>query len=100
LVVDDRDHAARPGAERVLRGGVGVAAGAEQADVPGGVVRRAPDLVQRAVVRAVQGPGRAVRGHAGRAARGVDVARLRRGRLRGTDAYEDAHDEGADGGDR
>ena len=41
----------------------------------GGVVRGAPDLVQRPVVGAVQRPGGAVRGHARRAAGGVDVTR-------------------------
>src|SRR5204862_4148694 len=46
LVVDDRDEARRVGTERVLRGGVGVTAGAQHTDVPGGVVGRAADLVE------------------------------------------------------
>ena len=83
LVVDHGDHADGAGAERVLRGGVGVPARAEHADVLGGVVRGAPDLVQRAVVRGVQRAGRAVRGHTRRTTAGVDVTRQRTSSLSG-----------------
>jgi len=61
--------AARLVVERVLRGGVDVAARAQHADVLRRVVGRAADLIKRAVVRAVQRPGGAVGGHAGRTAR-------------------------------
>ena len=86
LVVDLGDDAGRARAERVLRRGVGDPARAERADVRRGVVRGAPDLVQRPVVGGVQRPGRAVRRHAGRAAGGVDVARLLRRRPRRREA--------------
>ena len=75
LVEDLGDGARGARAERVLRRRVGVASRGERPDVRGGAVRRAPDLVQRAVVGRVQGPRGAVRGHARRAGRGVDVAR-------------------------
>jgi hypothetical protein len=74
LVVDDRDHTAAAAAERVLRGGVGDTPGSNRRDVLGRPVR-ALDLVQGAVERAVERARRAVRGHAGRAAGCVDVAR-------------------------
>ena len=56
---------------------------AQDADVTGRVVRRAPDLVEVAAVRVRERAGGAVRGHAGRAAGGVDVARARAGRRAG-----------------
>ena len=102
LVVDLGDQAGRVGAERVLRGRVGVPArirerqraGLDDADVLDRVVRQAPDLVERAVVGGVQRPRGAVRGHAGRAGGGVDVTRalrsgrLRRGRRRGRGEHD------------
>ncbi len=50
LIVDDRDGAGRGGTEGVLGGGVGVAAPAEQADIPGFAVGGTLNLVQFAVV--------------------------------------------------
>ena len=79
LVVDDRDQAGRARAERVLGGGVGVPARLQDTDVPGRVVRGAPNLVERSVVRGIQRPRRAVRRHAGGVAGRVDVARTGRG---------------------
>src|SRR6202035_2604173 len=73
LVVDDRDDARCAGAERVLCRRVREAARAQGADIGCRAVRRAADLVEPAAVGAEEGPGRAVRGHAGRATRGVDV---------------------------
>src|ERR1035437_2890200 len=78
LVVDGGDPAVRVGAERVLRGRVGVSArigadGLDDADVQGFAVRLAQDLVERAVVGGVQRARGAVGGHAGIAAGGVDV---------------------------
>src|SRR5659263_262659 len=58
--------------------------------VAGRVVRAAAHLVEVAVVRAVQRPGGAVRGHAGRTAGRVDVARLRGSGLRGAGQGGDA----------
>lgn len=103
LVVDHADDAGGAGAERVLRGGVGVAARAQGVDVPDRFVRRARDLVERPAVTGVQRAGGAVRGHAGRPARGVDVARPLRGRLRhaarrgGTGQCADQDGEGGPG---
>ena len=74
LVVDLGDRHSGVRAEGVLRRGVGDTAGAERADVRGGAVRGALDLVQRAAVGGVQRPRRAVRGHARGAGGGVDVA--------------------------
>ncbi len=82
LVVDDSDDAAGTGAEGVLRGGVGVSARAQQADVERGVVRGTPHLVKRAVVRAVQRPRGGVRRHTRRSGRRVDVTRPLRSGLR------------------
>ncbi len=59
-------------------------AGAQQADVPGRVVRRTPHLVQRPVVRRVQRARRAVRRHTRRTAGRVDVTGLGRSRPRST----------------
>jgi hypothetical protein len=75
LVVDLGDGARRAGAEGVLRGGVGVAAGGEGADIRGRVVLRALDLVEVSAVRGEQRSHGAVRGDARRAGRAVDVAR-------------------------
>ena len=89
LVVDGGDPAVRVGAERVLRGRVGVSArirdrrgdGLNDADVHGLAVRLAQDLVERAVVGGVQRARGAVGGHAGVAGGGVDVTwALRPGR--------------------
>ena len=82
LVVDGGDPAVRIGAERVLRGRVGVSArirnrrrdGLDDADVQGLAVRLAQHLVERAVVGGVQRARGAVGGHAGVAGGGVDVA--------------------------
>lgn len=74
LVVDDGDEAGRAGAEGVLRGGVGHAAGGQRRDGGRGIVGAALHLVERAAEGAVQGARGAVRGDAGRAASGVDVA--------------------------
>ncbi len=81
LVVDGGDPAVRVGAERVLRGRVGVPArirdrrrdGLDDADVQGLAVRLAQDLVERAVVGGVQRARGAVGGHAGSAGGSVDV---------------------------
>src|SRR5262249_15595772 len=81
VVGDAHDGAVRAGAEGVVRGRVGVAAGAEHADVRRRPVGPAFDLVQRAVVGAEQGTGGAVGGNAGRAAAGVDVTGQRAGGL-------------------
>ena len=89
LVVDGGDPAVGVGAERVLRGRVGVSArirnrrrdGLDDADVQGLAVRLAQDLVERAVVGGVQRARGAVGGHAGVAGGGVDVTwALRPGR--------------------
>ena len=86
LVVDGGDPAVRVGAERVLRGRVGVSArirdrrrdGLDDADVQRLAVRLAQDLVERAVVGGVQRARGAVGGHAGVAGGGVDVTRALR----------------------
>lgn len=75
LVVDDGDEAGRAGAEGVLGGGVGDAARGEGRDGGRGTVGAALDLVERAAVGAVQRAGGAVRGDAGRAPGGVEIAR-------------------------
>src|SRR5262245_19077653 len=89
LVVDFGDPAGRVGAERVLRGRVGVSArirhrrrdGLDDADVQGLAVRLAEDLVERSVVGGVQRARGAVGGYAGGAGGGVDVTwALRAGR--------------------
>jgi hypothetical protein len=77
LVVDLRDGAGRAGAERVLRGRVGVASSSQDRDVLGGLVRGAPDLIQVPAIRAVECPNRAVGCHAWRVAGSIDVARTR-----------------------
>ena len=89
LVVDRGDPAVRVGAERVLRGRVGVSArirnrrrdGLDDANVQRLAVRLAQNLVERAVVGGVQRARGAVGGHAGVAGGGVDVTwALRPGR--------------------
>ncbi len=89
LVVDLRNPAVRVRAERVLRGRVGVPARLavrarlHDADVARGEVGLAQHLVERAVVGCQQRARRAVRGHAGIAGGGIDVAgALRPGRRR------------------
>src|SRR5262249_18673603 len=92
LIVDLRDPAVRVGAERVLRGRVGVSArvrnqrrdGLDDADVEGRAVRLAQDLVERAVVGGVQRARGAVRRHAGSVCGGGDIARALRPRRRAT----------------
>ena len=74
LVVYNRDEAGRAGAEVVLGAGISDTAGRQRIDVGRGAVRVASHLVQRAVEAAVQGARGAVRGNAGRPARGIDVA--------------------------
>ena len=74
LVVDDGDDATRARAERILRGGVGIATRRKGADVQRGVIRGAPDLVEVPVVGAEQGAHRAMGSHTWRAARRVNVA--------------------------
>ena len=86
LVVDGGDPAVRVGAERVLRGRVGVSArirnrrcdGLDDADVQGLAVRLAQDLVERADVGGVQRSRGAVGGDTGSAGGSVDVAWPRR----------------------
>ena len=83
LVVKGGDPAISVGAEGVLRGRVGVAAGVrrgglDDADVQGLAVGLAHYLVERAVVGGVQRACGAVGGHAGGAAGGVDVTRALR----------------------
>ena len=81
LVVDGADPAICVGAERVLRGGVGVSARIrnrrrdrlDDANVQGLAVRLAQDLVERTVVGGVQRARGAVGGHAGIAGSGIDV---------------------------
>ena len=79
LVVDDRDGARRARAERVLRGRVGEAPGAQDSDVLGRLVRRARDLVEVPAVIAVKSAHRAVRRDAGCVAGSIDVARAHDG---------------------
>ena len=74
LVVNDRNEAGRPSAEGVLGGGIGDTTGGQWRDGGRGTVRAASHLVERTAVGAVQGASGAVRGDAGRAARGVEVA--------------------------
>ena len=92
LVVDLGDDAGGAGAEGVLGGGVGRPARAQRVDVVGRAVGGAAHLVERPVVGRVERPGGAVRGHAGRAGGGVDVARLlrRRAGRPGAHAHRDA----------
>ncbi len=75
LVEDHRDHATGAGAERVLSRPVGHSARADHGDVAGRAVRASPDLVQPPGVGAVEGARRAVRSHAGRSPRSVEIAR-------------------------
>ena len=79
LVVEDRDGAGRAGAERILHGYVDVASGSQDWNVLGCVIRGAPDLVEVAAVRAVEGAHRAMRRDAGRSAGSINVARPRPG---------------------
>jgi len=74
LIINDSDNASCACAERILRSGVGVATRAQDADVQGRIIRRAPDLVQVAVVGAEQGAYRAMGSDAGCAARRINVA--------------------------
>lgn len=74
LVVDDGDEARRVGAEGVLGSGIGHTTGRQRRDAGRGTVGAALHLVERSGEGAVQGTSGAVRGDAGRAARGVDVA--------------------------
>src|ERR1019366_2882254 len=79
LIVDDGDDTTGIGAERILRGGVGKSACAQDADVQSCVIRGAPDLIQVSAIRAVEGAHRAMGSHTGRAARCIQVAGLRSG---------------------
>lgn len=78
LIVDDRNDACRPRAERILRAGVRITARGQSIDVGGRTVRCALDLVEPPVVLAEQSPHRAMRGDAWRTARSIDVTSLRR----------------------
>src|SRR5581483_8822144 len=73
LVINHRDGAAGAGTERVLLGRVGKAARARNGDVVRGHVRGAPDLIELAVVGAVEGTSGAVRRNAWRVGGGIDV---------------------------
>ena len=78
LVIEDGDPAVSVGAERVLRGSVGISTRIEarrsnDANVQGLAVRLAQDLVERTVVGGVQRARGAVGGYAGVACSGIDV---------------------------
>jgi hypothetical protein len=74
LVVEDRNGARRAGAERVLNGCICEAAGGEDWDVLGCVIRRATDLIQTPVEVAVESSYGAVGGDTGCVAGLIDVA--------------------------
>ena len=74
LVVNDSDDAGRAGAEGVLSGSIGDPTGGQRRDGGRGKVGTALHLVEGAGVGVVQSASGAVRGDAGRAAGGVDIA--------------------------
>ena len=108
LVVDFGNPAVGVGAEPVLGGGVGVAAGIRDrrvgglndADVESLPVRLAEDLVERSVIRGVESAGGAVGGSARGAGRSIDVAGALRPRRGGGCQNGQCEDDGRHGNSR